>query len=125
MLRTGGVDDLTNHRDSHIPQLTAEVVAIAAVPARTIGRAYYIHTTGSTDGVGHAQLADGIIHPFLALVSISSQSVAPHAHLSDSESCFVGSLLICHDGFCVLITGDGEIHTLQPESLVLRSPLLR
>ena len=125
MLRTSRVYDLTNHRDGHIPQFAAEVISIASVPAGTVGRAYHIHTTGGTDGISHAELADGIVYPFLALVRISGQRVAPHANLSDRETSLIGSLLIRHDSILTVITGDGEIHTFQPEGLVLCSPLFR
>ena len=70
-------------------------------------------------------MADGIVDPMLSLIGIGSQRVAPHAYFGNRESSLVGSLLIGHDGILAVVTSDGEIHTLQPQGLVLRSPLLR
>ena len=125
MSRTGGIDDLADHADGRSPQFATEVVTVATVPARTVGRAYNIHTTAGSDGISHFELADSIVYPFLALIWIGSQRVAPHAHLGYREPSLVGSVLIRHDGILAIVTSDGKIHTFQPESLVLGSPLLR
>ena len=114
MLRSSGINDLTNHLDSHIPQFTTEILAITAIPSGTIRCTHYIHATGSTNGICHAELADGIVNPFLTLVGIGSQCITPNTHFCDSQSSLVGSLLIGHIHILPIITSDGKIHSLKP-----------
>ena len=123
--RADGIDNLPYHPYGHIPQFLAEVVAVSAVPPCTVGCPHHIHTAGGPYGIGHAELADGIVYPAFPLIGGGSQGVAPHPHFGYRETCLVGCLLIRHDGLLAVVTAHGEYHGLQSECLVLVGPLLR